>query len=366
MSLHVPSLSAPASVKQRLMQLSSNIKLDRESSKGANGFLFFGTNRVTNAKVVIKFYYWGGEKLFHIEPRALSEIDSPNVLRVQDAGFADQEYAYFVTPYCANGDLDDLLARTSIGNRCAVDITCQILDGLSHLHQRRFLHRDLKPANIYLNDARQAVIGDLGSIKLLPLGCSVIPASGHSILYRPPESVNSNEYGIAGDIYQAGVVLYQLLGGYLPYEETAWLSNDQLKRYRSLWASTDQALFADQCLKKRISTGRVLDLKTLPPWVPDSLRRLIRKACRVDVMNRFRTASEFRIRLHDLRHELLDWAVIDGMPTCRAAHKSYRIVGEAGALVVQKCTGLTWRRDNTIVGHSLGDLCEGIGAAIQQ
>ncbi len=43
MSLHIPSINAPASIKQRLTELSTNIKLDKESSKGANGFLFFGT-----------------------------------------------------------------------------------------------------------------------------------------------------------------------------------------------------------------------------------------------------------------------------------------------------------------------------------
>lgn len=366
MSLHIPSISAPASIKQRLTELSTNIRLERESSKGSNGFLFFGTNRVTTARVAIKFYYWGGDRAFHIEPRALADIDSPNVLKVQDAGFADQEYAYFVTPFCSNGDLDDLLEKTSIGNLRAVDITCQVLDGLTHLHQRRFLHRDLKPANIYLNDAHQAVIGDFGSIKLLPQGYAVIPASGHSILYRPPESVNSNEYGISGDVYQAGVVLYQLLGGYLPYEETAWLSRGELRHYKSLRSAADQSIFSDQCLKSRISAGRVLDPKTLQPWVPDSLRRIIRKACRTDASTRFRTASEFRIRLHDLRHELLDWEVVEGMPTCRSARKSYRIADENGALIVQKSAGGAWRRDNTLAGQSLSDLCAAVGHAVQQ
>lgn len=360
MTIHLPSVNAPTSIKQCLSGLSRNIKLDRESSKGVNGFLFFGVNRVTRARVAIKFYYWGGDRTFHIEPRALAEINSPNVLPVLDAGFADQEYAYFVTPYCEQGDVDDLLGTTSIGNLRAVDLTCQILDGLTHLHQRRFLHRDLKPANIYITDQQQAVIGDFGSIKRLPDGYSSVPGSKHSILYRPPESVESNEYGFSGDVYQAGMVLYQLLGGSLPYDETAWLSKAELKHYRALRSAADQSIFVDQCLKTTISRGRVLDLSTLPPWVPDQLRRVIRKACRVDLSARYRTASEFRIKLHDTRHDVFDWEVVDGNPTCRFNRRTYRIVDQDGVLIVQKSTGYAWRRDNTIQGNSLAELCASI------
>ena len=112
-----------------------------------------------------------------------------------------------------------------ISNRTALEYSYQILSGLSCLHSERFLHRDLKPSNIYLTEGNIAVIGDFGSVKKLPDGEQSISASSHSILYRSPESINLKKYGISGDIYQVGVILYQLLGGILHYDGMAWLSN---------------------------------------------------------------------------------------------------------------------------------------------
>lgn len=363
MTLHIASINAPGSIKSCLLRLARNIKVERASGKGTNGFLFFGRNRVTRVLVAIKFYYWGGDRAFHTEPRALAALHSPNVLSVLDAGYADQEYAYFVTPFCEKGDVDDLLSTTSIGNLKAIDFTCQLLDGLTHLHQRRFLHRDLKPANVYINDHGHAVIGDFGSIMRLPERYTSVPGSKHSILYRPPESVDSNEYGFSGDVYQAGIFLYQLLGGNLSYEETAWMSRAELKHYQSLRSAADQSIFADQCLKTTISKGQVLDLSSLPPWVPDKLRRIIRKACRIDHASRYGTASEFRIKLHDARHGVPDWEIVEGRPTCRFDHRAYRVEDHDGTLLVCKSAGQSWRRDNAIQGQTMADLCAAIEAA---
>jgi serine/threonine protein kinase len=360
-SLYINGISAPAEIKAALQNLSKSIHFTKEDTKAANGHVFFGKNRITNKLVAVKFYYWGGKAEFHAEPNQLASIESEFVLPIHDAGLIDGTWAYFQTPACSNGDLDDILEHTSIGNFGAIDLTYQILDGLSHLHAKRFLHRDLKPSNIYVTEHNKAVIGDFGSVKRIPEGRSVIPASSHSLLYRPPETISNNVYGIPGDIYQAGMVLYQLLGGYLPYDGMAWLSKQELLQFRSLGTPSDEDAFVDQCIKGRICSGRLLNFSALPPWVPNSIIKIIKKACHLDSAKRFQTASSFMAKLHEVRPGVLDWKIEDGCPVLRGT-PSYRIVDDGDHPHVQKSSGTTWRNDNSFSATELNELVGEISA----
>ncbi len=358
-SFYIDGANAPDEIKGQLRLLAQDIEFEREVTKGGNGYLFFGRNKILNTQVAVKFYYWGGEVNFHAEPSTLANIDSPNVLDVQNAGLIDGEWAYFVTPFCENGDMDDVIERTEIGNKKAVDLTCELLMGVGALHEQRYLHRDLKPANIYVGDDYRAIIGDFGSIKELPEGSDAIPSSSHAVLYRPPESIETNTYGFQGDIYQCGIVLYQLLGGHLPYDEVSWLSKSDRKHYNQLDNGADKSIYADQCVKAKIRRGKVLDLKSLPPWVPDNLRRTIRKATNVNPSSRFPTASAFHVHLNNLKPTIPDWLLEGGCPTLRAP-TSYKVCQSADGILIQKRRGLgQWRRDNSID-------CVAIQGAIEQ
>ena len=313
-SLYIDGVNAPNEIKSQLQVLSHDINFEREVTKGGNGYLFFGENRILKTKVAVKFYYWGGEEKFHAEPSTLASINSPHVLAVQNAGLIDGNWAYFVTEYCPNGDMDDVIERTQLGNVKAVDLVCELLIGVGALHEKRYLHRDLKPANIYVSDDNQAVIGDFGSIKYMPTGMNSIPASRHAVLYRPPESIETDVYCFLGDIYQAGIVLYQLLGGHLPYDEVSWLTNSERKRYDGLSDETDKTIYADECIKTKIEKGKVLSLQSLPPWVPDKLKRTIRKATHTDKAKRFPSASAFHVHLNNLKPEIPNWMIV-GWPS---------------------------------------------------
>ncbi len=278
-----------------------------------------------------------------------------------DASLLDNDWAYFVTPYCPNGDLDNIIDATRFGNLAAIDCVSAVLSGLSHLHAESFLHRDLKPANIYLNDVGQAVIGDFGSLKVVPEGKDEIPASSHSILYRPPESILHNTFSSKGDIYQVGIVFYQLLGGHLPYDELAWISKRELKHYNGLTDNVDRSIYVDQCIKSKITKGKLIELKTLPTWVPESVRRVIRKSTNVTPDKRYQNSTEFKADLHKIRPTVLDWAVCDGVPTL-SAKTSYRIEStEKGLQVLKRKTG-GWQKVNAIKSDVLSEVVREIEA----
>ena len=257
--------------------------------------------------------------------------------------------------------MDDQICQGVHGNIPAINLARDILSGLSHLHAANLVHRDLKPQNILLSNEDHAVIGDFGSVKRIPDGQSTVPGSGHSLIYCPPESVRTGAYGVSGDLYQVGVIIYQLLGGALPYEDTAWLNSRQLCEYRALTDPVDQQILAANAVKHRIARGRILDLGSLPPWVCVQLRRTISKACCADPANRFQSCSEFLARIAGIRAAIHDWRVEDGCPT-RHNGTTYRIVKnlDAESYHVEKRRSSDWRRDNSIPSGAMEDLVKQI------
>ena len=90
----------PVSIKNKLIELSSSIDINKRSRKGSSAWLFFGQNRIHKQKVALKFYDWGGDPKYHAEPKNLAAISSKNVIKILDASFVDGEYAYYLMPYC--------------------------------------------------------------------------------------------------------------------------------------------------------------------------------------------------------------------------------------------------------------------------
>lgn len=361
--LNLGAVGVPDCVRGKLVQLSESTQFEKQSLKGSSGYLFFGTNQLHGMRVAVKFYFWAGDHAYHAEPQRLALIDSRNITRILDAAYVDEDWAYFVTPYFEAGDLDDEIGRGALGNLRAIDLTRDLLNGLSHLHAERLVHRDLKPQNVFVGDAGEAIIGDFGSVKRVPDGHVGVPGSGHSVLYRPPESVATGLYGKQGDLYQVGIVLFQLLGGALPYEETAWLSARQLDHYLGLSDYGDRSIYATNILKRRIRTGRVIDTSTLPPWVCEPLRRIVNKACHVDPSRRYQSCSEFLGKIAEAMRGVHDWRLEDGCPVRRNG-VSYRILGPdlAGGFRVQKRRTGDWRNDNTIDAQELTGIVAEIDA----
>ncbi len=350
-------LDVPVSIKNKLIELSSSIDINKRSRKGSSAWLFFGQNRIHKQKVALKFYDWGGEPKYHAEPKNLASISSKNVIKILDASFVDGEYAYFLTPYCKKGDLDAEICNGIKGNIRAVSVARDILSGLSHLHAQNLLHRDLKPQNILISDDHRAIIGDFGSVKKIPEGNSTVPGSGHSLIYTPPESISSGLFGVSGDLYQVGVVFYQILGGKFPYEESAWLNRLDLKRYRNIPDEIDRQIFATECIKNKIKRGKIVDISTLPPWVCVPLRRTISKACNVQPQNRYQSCSEFLARINSIRNQIHDWKIKDGYPLRQGVCR-YRILfdNKKSLHFVQKDKGAGWRKDNSFQGLALQEI----------
>jgi hypothetical protein len=169
---------------------------------------------------------------FEREARLLSELAHPNVVTVTDFGI-DGDVPYLVMELLQGKTLAALVSEGPLAPARALDIVRQTLRGLAFAHGRGIAHRNLKPANIFL----QSPPDDADHVRLLDFGtatfregvdapdAALAPARGEVVLgtpsYLAPEQIKAERVDTRADIYAAGVILFELLAGRLPYAANA-------------------------------------------------------------------------------------------------------------------------------------------------
>ena len=184
----------------------------------------------------------------------------PNVLSIVEADIYDGQVV-IVSEYAPDGSLNDCLIKhggKAPNLKAALQMADGILSGLEHLHARRIIHRDLKPANVLLQGEMPRLV-DFGLARILKSSSHSHATSG-TYAYMPPETF-AGDRSEQTDVWSAGVVLYQMLTGELPY-----LTNN------------DAVLIA-----------AILNQppKPLPADVPPALRAVAEKALQKDLAARF-------------------------------------------------------------------------------
>ncbi|MEQ8284882.1 protein kinase [Thalassospira sp.] len=281
---NIDTRNLPEAIALSLNELAVHYADFGENHDGRNGHLFSARNKVSNAEVAIKYYYGEPGDARHDEPRVLQEINSPNVINIYEARNVDDEWAFFITPWRQDGNLDRLISERCKLRR-AITLTTNIALGLSELHQRNLVHRDLKPANIVLNNDVPE-IADFGSVKLLPNAVGQTTASQHTLLYKPPEAFIDGTYTKQGDYYQLGCILYQLCGGKFPYDIMEHFNTKDAKAYRALDDDFHRSQFVDRVIERKCIKSKILDISSLPPYIPNAVRKCIRELTAISLDRR--------------------------------------------------------------------------------
>ena len=94
----------------------------------------------------------------------------------------------------------------------------QIMRGLSHAHSRGIIHRDIKPQNLMGLRDGSGKVADFGIACLANQGQTLTQEALGSVHYISPEQARGDRIDARSDIYSAGVVLYEMLTGRLPFE----------------------------------------------------------------------------------------------------------------------------------------------------
>lgn len=360
MPIEVDLLDLPDEIANEVNRLGTTYDFEKLSDKGQNGYLFMAHNNVLNRRVAIKFYFWADGTRAHIEPQSLAAVESSNVIEVFDASLVGDEWAMFVTPYCEYGDVDRYRESNRFGLREAIRFAAGLLDGVASLHQQGFVHRDLKPENLLVSTDRQPLIADFGSVRIIPEGRTTVPGSGHAVLYRPPESFSTRVYDRRGDLYQCGMVLYQILGGRLPYAYHYYLNNEEREEYKQLEDGYDRSRLIERAISRRAESASLLNLKSLPFFVPTSVKTLIKRATNPNPDLRFQSASDFMNKLNTLAGKVVDWQYNGSEPIALYNGTTFRIRKFNGRFIAEQDKGKGWRRIPRLEPGTLRDMTKEI------
>jgi serine/threonine protein kinase len=151
------------------------------------------------------------------EVRATSQLRHPNIVAVRDMGQV-RGNLYMVMEYLRGVPLTRFIPgppSLSLGSK--LSIAAQSLDALGYAHSRGIVHRDFKPANVIILADKSVKIVDFGLAELANLSNSVVQGCG-TLPYMSPEQLLRQNIDARSDIWSAGVTLFELLTGRLPYE----------------------------------------------------------------------------------------------------------------------------------------------------
>jgi serine/threonine protein kinase len=164
---------------------------------------------------------------FHREARASSRLNHPNSIAVTDFGQAQEDGSlYMVMEFVPGKDLGKVIREDRpIAEKRIIHIMDQVLSALADAHAAGIVHRDLKPENIMVTDLR----GTKDFVKVLDFGIAKIqeaqtePGLTQAGMvcgtpeYMSPEQARGEELDARSDVYAAGVIIYQMVVGQIPF-----------------------------------------------------------------------------------------------------------------------------------------------------
>ena len=152
------------------------------------------------------------------EIKTLSKIENPNVIRFVEM-LQTCNNVYLVYEFCNGGTLENLIQKKKfLCEAEALHVFQQIMNAFKSLIKENILHRDLKPSNILLNDG-VIKVADFGFCKALLGPQDLTKTMVGSPIYMAPEILKGCNYSIKADVWSMGVVLFEMLFGYCPYED---------------------------------------------------------------------------------------------------------------------------------------------------
>ncbi|HUM72285.1 MAG TPA: serine/threonine-protein kinase, partial [Chloroflexota bacterium] len=165
----------------------------------------------------------GFVKRFRQEAQTVAGLMHPHIVQVYDFAVTEDGLYYIVMQYVNGISLDHFLGEreTPLPLDRAYMLFCQIATALQFAHERGTIHRDLKPANILLDGRDHIYLTDFGFAKLV--GVDLQTRSSMTLgtpVFMAPEQIENGPATAVTDVYALGAILYQMLTGHLPYEDS--------------------------------------------------------------------------------------------------------------------------------------------------
>ncbi len=254
--------------------------------QGGMAVVYRGLDRSLKRVVAVKILhkhlsdYQEARDRFEREAQAVAKLRHENILEIFDYSGADESKAigssYIVTEF-----IDGVTLKQAITDRplqypeIGAMIILQVCRALGHAHAAGVLHRDVKPENVMIRSDGVVKLMDFGISHMLDL--ERLTVTGQllgSPAYMAPEHVEGRQLDFRTDVFAAGIVLYQLTTGKLPFEGK----------------NPHEVL-------KRIAECKFTDPRQVNPVIGNRLGRIILRAMAADPNDRFPNVGEMVIAL---------------------------------------------------------------------
>jgi serine/threonine protein kinase/tetratricopeptide (TPR) repeat protein len=192
---------------------------------GGHGIVYRVFDRAVQREVALKLLAPeretpSGLRRLSQEVRVARDVQDPRIVRIFDLGTSPQ--GTFITMELVDGpSLKEVLREGPLSIERALGIAVQIFEGLTALHRLKIIHRDVKPGNILLAGGTAAKLADFGlAYHLDRQETQATRTEGlvGTLDYLAPEQIVGKRAGRESDLYAAGLVLFEMLAGRLPYE----------------------------------------------------------------------------------------------------------------------------------------------------
>ena len=300
--LEAPALETDAQVLLERGELDREIgpyKIVDRLGKGGMGEVFLAQDRRLGRLVALKtlpsYFVSDDERLrrFQTEARAASALNHPNILTIYEVGESDGTH-FIAAEHIEGHTLRELIRTGELTLGEVLEITAELLTGLSAAHAAGIIHRDIKPENIMRRADGSIKILDFGIAKLMEAPSEETTASfAHNqtqtgalmgtIGYVSPEQVRGLPVDERTDIWSCGVVLHGMLTGERPF---AGVTN----------ADTIVAILDRPPASLFASDAKVSALR--------QLQRIVSKALSKKAENRHQSAAEMLADLRTIKGSL--------------------------------------------------------------
>jgi serine/threonine-protein kinase len=279
------------------LRLPENYEPIRELGRGGVGVVHLCRERESGDLVAVKVVHLASSgrsasARFRREWRLLSRLRHPALVALRAAGTLDGGSAYLAMEYVDGRDIRKHCREERVPSYRRMEMLASVADALGVAHEHGIVHRDLKPANILVERGNRARLIDFGAAR-------VFEGEMHSrqehtltgqivgtLSYLSPEqaSGNSRRADHRSDLYQLGVVAFELLANRLPYDLEGQTSAEVL---RSIIAEPAVSIDA---------------IGVVPPGHP--AQAFFARALAKDPVDRFSSASEMAAALRALAASL--------------------------------------------------------------
>ncbi len=263
---------------------------------GGMGEVYLAEDTRLGRKVALKIltthFTRDSERLrrFQQEARAASALNHPNILTIHEIGEIDTRH-FIVTEFIEGETLRQRMAKAQMGMPEALRIASHIASALAAAHAAGIVHRDLKPENLMLREDGIIKVLDFGLAKLTDQksgaaeAMTLVKTEQGTVMgtahYMSPEQARGLPVDARTDIWSLGVVLYEMVGGRVPFE-----------------GSTSSDVIAAILDKKLISLARYA------PDLSPELEWIVEKTLRKDRDERYQTTKELLTDLRNLKRRL--------------------------------------------------------------